>query len=93
MANHKNLFPSVRFRLDGFIQMKDEGVTLHEREQKFFDWYEKHKQNRQAATLAKGMITAILNGEMGQSFVEAVGRGDQEEAVDALRDLLSVTAQ
>ena len=93
MPKPKNAFPSERFRLDGFIEMESEGVTKHEREQKFYDWYMLHKQNRQAATLAKGMITAILNGEMGSQFVEAVERGNTEEAVDALFDLLSVTAQ
>jgi len=93
MAKPKNPYPSVRFRLDGFIQMEAEGVTLHEREQKFHDWYMQHREKREAATLAKGMITAILNGEMGQQFVQAVEKGDTEEAVDALQDLLSVYAQ
>lgn len=93
MPKPKNPFPSVRFRLDGFIQMQAKDQTLHEREQKFYDWYEKHKQHREAATLAKGMITAILNGEMGNQFVEAVQKGDTDEAVDALRDLLSVFEQ
>ena len=93
MPRAKNEFPSKRFRLDGFIQMTSAHVTLHEREQKFFDWYMQNKGERKAATLAKGMITAILNGEMGEQFIQAVEKGDTEEAVEALQDLLSVFAQ
>jgi hypothetical protein len=93
MPRPKNIYPSVRFRLDGFVEMQAHGKTLHEREQKFLDWYLANRDERKAATLAKGMITAILNGEMGTQFVEAVEKGDTDEAVEALQDLLSVFAQ
>lgn len=93
MPRRKNAFPSLRFRLDGFVEMRAQGITLYEREQKFLDWYLANSAERKAATLAKNMITAILNGEMGQQFAQAVEHGNTDEAVEALQDLLSQWAQ
>lgn len=93
MPRKKNRFPSLRFRLDGWVEMKADKVALNEREQKFVNWYLANRDERKAATIAKGMITAILNGEMGQQFAQAVEHGNTEEAVEALQDLMSVFAQ
>ena len=89
MPKPKNGFPSVRIRLDGFVRMQGEGVTLHPREQVFFDWYFENSVNRVAFTVMKEMMTAILNGEMGPQIQEAVRTGDTQAAIDAAQDLFN----
>lgn len=88
MAKPKNIFPSERVRLDGFIEMQAQGVTLYPREQVFLDWYLENKQHRKAFTFAKEMMTAMLNGEMGPQIQAAVKAGDTQAAIEAAQDLI-----
>jgi hypothetical protein len=89
MAKPKNEFPSERLRLDGFVRMQGEGVTLHPREQVFYDWYVQNSANRMAFTVMKEMMTAMLNGEMGPQIQEAVKTGDTQAAIEAAQDLFN----
>lgn len=89
MAKPKNDFPSERVRLDGFVRMQGQGVTLHPREQVFFDWYVENSANRAAFTVMKEMMTAMLNGEMGPQIQAAVKTGDTQAAIEAAQDLFN----
>lgn len=88
MAKTKYKVPSERIRLDGFLRMRADGIALDEREQKFLDWYKENRENRKAFTMAKEMMTAVLNGELGEQVQKAVVAGNTDEARAALQDLL-----
>lgn len=85
MARTKNSEPSTRIRLDGYIQMP----ITSDRDQKFLDWYVEQRDKRKAFTVARELLTAILNGEMGSQIQAAIEAGDTQAAVDAARDLIS----
>lgn len=88
MARSKNPFPSLRVRLDGQLQRKSEFEALTERDQKFLDWYMSNADQDRYG-LAREIITAMLNGELGTRVQDAVMKGNTEEAVEAARDLIS----
>jgi hypothetical protein len=89
MARQKNGFPSKRIRLDGLLRMKGEKKAVTERDQKFLDWYLDHQDSGKRFNLAKEIITAMLNGELGARVQDAVAKGNTEEALEAARDLIS----
>ncbi len=84
MARPKNAEASERIRLDGYQRMP----ITDPREKVFWDWYVKHRANRKAFSVAKELLLAALNGELGQRVAEAVYDGNTEEAIDALQDLM-----
>lgn len=85
MARTKNSEPSTRIRLDGYIPMP----ITSDRDQKFLDWYVEQRNKRKAFTVARELLTAILNGEMGSQIQAAIEAGDTQAAVDAAQDLIS----
>jgi len=89
MSKPRNEFPSERVRLDGFVRMQSEGVTLYPREQVFYDWFVANSANREAFTVMKEMMTAMLNGEMGPQIQAAVKTGDTQAAIEAAQDLFN----
>lgn len=86
MARHKNPVPSARVRLDGYQKMP----ITDPREQIFWDWYLKNRANRKAFSVAKELLLAALNGELGERVAVAVKDGNTADAIDALQDLLGV---
>ena len=84
MPAKKREIPSGRVRIDGYQQMP----IVDEREQVFWDWYQKMKNERKAFPMAKALIIAALHGEMGVQVQEAMVTGDTEKAQEALDDLL-----
>jgi hypothetical protein len=88
MARSKNPFPSLRVRLDGQLRRRSEFEALTERDQKFLDWYMSNADQDRFG-LAREIITAMLNGELGARVQDAVMKGNTEEAVEAARDLIS----
>lgn len=87
MPKRKYDFPSIRIRLEGLLRRKSENEALTERDQKFLDWYmENDGGNR--FTLAREIITAMLNGEFGARVQDAVQAGNTEEILEAARDLI-----
>lgn len=89
MAAKKNDFPSWRVRLDGYIQMADEGITKNPRDQVLYDFMIENGPGRNAYPMAKELLIAALLGELGPKVQKAVKAGDTEEAHAALDDLLS----
>lgn len=87
MAMPKNIFPSMRVRLDYNLKMRSKGETLDPRQQVFHDWY--LENSGRAATLAAEMITSMLNGEMGPQLQAAVQTGDTQAAIEAAQDLFA----
>lgn len=93
MARRKSLVPSKRIRLDGYVRQVAVDIALDPREQKFLDWYLTNRENRKAFTVAKDMLCAMLNGELGQQVKVAVEQGNTQEAIEALQDLLGAFAE
>lgn len=85
MSRPKNPESSKRVRLDGYIPMP----ITDKRDQKFYDWYLEQRVKRKAFTVARELLTAILNGEMGPQIQAAIEAGDTQAAVDAAQDLIS----
>lgn len=88
MAKPKNNFPSERVRLDGYIQMKDEGLTADPRDQVLYDFIQEHGGNRKAFPMAKQLLISALLGELGPQLKAAVQAGDTQAAVEAAKDLI-----
>jgi len=84
MSRLKNLEQSKRIRLDGYIPMP----IRNERDQKFYDWYLEQRAKRKAFTVARELLTAILNGEMGLQIQTAIQQGDTQAAIEAAQDLI-----
>ncbi len=84
MARKKNAVPSVRIRLDGYVDMP----VTDPRVQRFLDWYAEQRKNRKAFPMAMALIIAALHGEMGTQVQQAVEAGDTQIAQEALDDLL-----
>ena len=89
MPRRKNPVQSERIRLDITQAMPIQDTRV----QKAFDWYMEKSRERKAAPLAWALLISALNGELGPQVQDAVERGNTEEAVDALHDLMSVFAQ
>ncbi|HRT92596.1 MAG TPA: hypothetical protein P5516_08965 [Anaerolineaceae bacterium] len=89
MPKPKNEFPSVRVRLDGYLQMREEGVTADPRQQALYNFLVEHRSDRKAFPMAIELLTAALNGELGEQVKTAVEAGDTQAAVEAARDLIS----
>lgn len=90
MSRPKNSFPSQRVRLDGYVRMAEEGVTENPREQKFFEWYLENVDERRAFPMAKALLVAALNGELGTPIQEAVrsAPSSTEQALQALDEAM-----
>lgn len=88
MPKRKNKFPSVRVRLDGYIQMRDEGMTANPRDQVLFDFLAENGKARKAFPMAKELLIAALLGELGPQLKKAVEAGDQQATLEAARDLI-----
>lgn len=52
MPKPKNEFPSVRVRLDGYLQMREEGVTADPRQQALYNFLVEHRSDRKAFPMA-----------------------------------------
>lgn len=89
MAKPKNSFPSVRVRLDGYLQMSAEGVTANPRDQVLYDFLKENGTARKAFPMAKELLISALLGELGPGLKKAVETGDQQAAMEAARDLIS----
>lgn len=59
------------------------------RRDKVLAWYDS-LESRKRTAIVMDLLAAALLGELGPQVQSAVEMGSQEEAVDALRDLLSV---
>jgi hypothetical protein len=87
MTRSKNPYPSLRMRFDGQFQRKAEHEALTPRDQKFIDWYLSNA-GQDRFGLAREIITAMLNGELGSRVQDAVMSGNTEEVIEAARDLI-----
>ena len=85
MSRTKNAEQSIRIRLDGYIPMP----IKDERDRKFYDWYLEQRSKRKAFTVARELLTAILNGEMGLQIQTAIQQGDTQAAIEAAQDLIN----
>ena len=90
MAKPKNKYPSMRVRLDGYIQMKGEGVTADPRQQVLYDFLVANGKSRKAFPMAIELLIAALNGELGPQVKSALSDGNTEEAREALSDLIDM---
>lgn len=89
MARPKHKVKSERIRLDITQPMP----IMDPRVQKAYDWYLEKSKERKAAPLGWALLISALNGELGPQVQEAVEKGNTQEAVDALQDLMSMFAQ
>lgn len=80
--------PSERIRLDGYQRMPIQDP----RDQVAWDWYVKNRAARRAFPIAWELIKAALNGELGERVQVAVEKGNTDEAIEALQDLLGAFA-
>ena len=85
MSRKKNSEQSIRIRLDGYIPMP----IRDERDQKFYYWYLEQRGKRKAFTVARELLTAILNGEMGLQIQTAIQQCDTQAAIEAAQDLIN----
>lgn len=88
MARRKNSIPSERVRLDGYVGMP----IMDERVQKFWDWYVANRAARKAFPMAMQLLTAALNGELGERVQWAVENGNEEELrlqMEAAKDVFA----
>jgi|GEM_PF-3131622 hypothetical protein len=85
MSRKKNLVKSQRYRLDGNMPMP----ITNPRDQVFWDWYLDMKSKDRAAPVARELLTAILNGEMGSQMQKAIQQGDTQAAIEAAQDLIN----
>jgi hypothetical protein len=90
MPKPKNVVPSVRLRLDGYIPMGADGKARDERDQVLLDWYNANRRNRKAFPAMRELLIAALMGELGTRVREAVSTGNTEEAKEALADLMDM---
>lgn len=84
MGRKKNLVPSIRIRLDGYVSQP----ITDPRVQVAVDWLDEHRKDRKAFPMAWNLLVAALNGELGEGVKVAMKAGDTEKAIDALKDLL-----
>jgi hypothetical protein len=82
MARKKDLIASERIRWDGY---RKRGVEA--RWDKTFAWNDSHAAGEKFG-MVWSMVTAVLNGDLGTQFEQAVKAGNTEEAIEALQDLL-----
>ena len=90
MPKPKNKYPSYRVRLDGYIQMRAEGVTADARQQVLYDFLQANGKSRKAFPMAMELLIAALNGELGPQVKSALSDGNTEEAREALADLMDM---
>lgn len=86
MGRKKNDVPSQRIRLDGYQQMP----ILDPRDQIAWNWYMGNRAHRRAFPMAWELLKAALNGELGAKVKEAVEKGDTQETIEALQDLIGM---
>lgn len=87
MARHKNAVPSVRKELN--IRFP---APIDERSQKLIDWIEENNKTRKAATLARELLIAALNGELGggvQWALESANEDELRRQTEAAKEVFS----
>ena len=84
MGRKKHETPSIRIRLDGYVRQPIQDPRV----QVTVDWLNEQRSQRKAFPMAFELLTAALNGELGEGVQVAIQQGDTEKAHDALRDLL-----
>jgi hypothetical protein len=87
MARPKNKYPSIRKELNLRFQH-----PIDERTQKLIDWIEEQNRARKAATMAKELLIAALNGELGGGVQWAMETANEDELrmqMEAAKDIMS----
>lgn len=82
MPRRKDEIRSERIRLDGY---RKRGVSA--RDDKTFAWYDALADKTRFG-VAWELITAVLNGELGQAMQIAVEEGDVEKAREAAQQIV-----
>ena len=78
---------SVRIRMDGY---RKRGMS--ERDDMTFAWLDSLPAGSRFG-MAWELLTAALNGELGDKVQKAVASGNTEEAMDALKDLIGAFSE
>jgi hypothetical protein len=87
MARHKNAVPSVRKELN--IRF---AAPVDERAQKLIAWIEENNKTRKAAAMARELLIAALNGELGggvQWAMESANEDELRKQVEAAKDIMA----
>jgi hypothetical protein len=87
MARPKNKYPSIRKELNLRFQH-----PIDARTQKLIDWIEEQNRARKAATMAKELLIAALNGELGGGVQWAMETANEDELrmqMEAAKDIMS----
>lgn len=87
MARHKNLVPSMRKELNMRF-----AAPVDERAQKLITWIEENNKTRKAASLARELLIAALNGELGGGVQWALESANEDELrlqMEAAKDVFA----
>ncbi len=75
MSRHKNAVPSLRMELN----MRFPQPITDPRVQKTVDWIREQNKHSKAASMARDLLIAALNGELGGGVQWAMESGNEDE--------------